>query len=196
MRTKKGEDTVEHKGTVRLETERLVLRRFVLDDAENMYKNWGSQEEVTRYLTWSVHDSVDVTRAILRSWLEDYEREDCYAWAMELKELGEVIGSISVVALHPGTESVELGYCMGRRWWGQELMPEAVRAVERFLFEEGGCLRIAAAHDRDNPKSGRVMEKAGMSREGTLRASGRNNRGIVDMVWYSILRQEYEEKKS
>ena len=110
---------MEHKGTVRLETERLVLRRFVLDDAENMYKNWGSQEEVTRYLTWSVHDSVDVTRAILRSWLEDYEREDCYAWAMELKELGEVIGSISVVALHPGTESVELGYCMGRRWWGQ-----------------------------------------------------------------------------
>ena len=70
---------MEHKGTVRLETERLVLRRFVLDDAENMYKNWGSQEEVTRYLTWSVHDSVDVTRAILRSWLEDYEREDCYA---------------------------------------------------------------------------------------------------------------------
>ena len=187
---------MEHKGTVRLETERLVLRRFVLDDAENMYKNWGSQEEVTRYLTWSVHDSVDVTRAILRSWLEDYEREDCYAWAMELKELGEVIGSISVVALHPGTESVELGYCMGRRWWGQELMPEAVRAVERFLFEEVGCLRIAAAHYRDNPKSGRVMEKAGMSREGTLRASGRNNRGIVDMVWYSILRQEYEEKKS
>ena len=44
MRTKKGEDTVEHKGTVRLETERLVLRRFVLDDAENMYKNWGSHE--------------------------------------------------------------------------------------------------------------------------------------------------------
>lgn len=187
---------MEHKGTVRLETERLVLRRFVLDDAENMYKNWASQEEVTRYLTWGVHDSVDVTRAILRSWLEDYEREDCYTWAMELKELGEVIGSISVVALHPGTESVELGYCMGRRWWGQELMPEAVRAVERFLFEEVGCLRIAAAHDRDNPKSGRVMEKAGMSREGTLRASGRNNRGIVDMAWYSILRQEYEEMKS
>ena len=69
-------------------------------------------------------------------------------------------------------------------------MPEALRAVINYLFEEAGMNRIAATHDRNNPKSGRVMEKAGMKYEGILRQAGLNNQGVCDEVWYSILRCE------
>ena len=87
-----------------------------------------------------------------------------------------------------------MGYCIGRKWWGQEIMPEALKAVITYFFDEVGFNRVAASHDSDNPKSGRVMEKAGMKFEGVLRASGINMRGICNVVWYSILKEEYYEK--
>ena len=84
---------------------------------------------------------------------------------------------------------------MGKAWWGKGFMPEALRAVIEYFFDEVGVNRIAARHDAENPKSGRVMEKAGMKREGVLRASARNNLGIRDAVWYSILKEEYVRGK-
>lgn len=80
--------------------------------------------------------------------------------------------------------------CMGKAWWGRGIMPEAFRRVIAFLFEEVGVNHIAACHDVNNPKSGRVMEKAGMKAEGTWRQAGLNNQGICDEVWHSILRSE------
>ncbi len=70
-------------------------------------------------------------------------------------------------------------------------MPEAAGRVLRFLFEEVGANRVSARHDANNPKSGRVMQKLGMRREDTLRSAVRNNRGIVDVAVYALLRGEY-----
>ncbi len=182
---------MDHKGTVTLETDRLVLRRFTLDDAGTMYKNWASEDAVTKYLTWPTHESVDVTRAVLADWVSRYDNADFYNWAIELKELCQVIGSISVVTRKQTVDSCELGWCMGSRWWGQGIMPEAGRAVLRYLFTEVGFERVAAAHAVGNPKSGRVMQKLGMRYEGTLRRAGRCNQGVIDEVWYAILKDEF-----
>ena len=167
-----------HKGTVTLLTDRLVLRRFTLDDAGPMYENWASEDAVTKYLTWPTHASVDVTRSVLADWISRYESADFYQWAIELKELGQVIGSISVGPQKPAVESCELGWCIGSRWWGQGIMPEAGRAVLGYLFDEVGFARVAAAHAVGNPKSGRVMQKLGMRYEGTFRQAGRCNQGM------------------
>ena len=70
-------------------------------------------------------------------------------------------------------------------------MPEAGKEVVRYLFEEVGFNRIAATHAKNNPKSGRVMQKIGMTYEGILRKAGFCNQGVIDEVWYSILRDEY-----
>lgn len=183
---------MEHKGTVLLETNRLILRRFVIEDAGAMYRNWASEDAVTKFLTWPTHSDAEVTRAVLSSWIADYQKPDFYNWAIELKETGEVIGNISVVQVKEKIRCAELGYCMGTRWWGSGIMPEAGKAVVKYLFEEVGCNRIAAVHDKNNPKSGRVMQKIGMTYEGTLRKAGLNNQGAVDEVWYSILREEYQ----
>ena len=185
---------MNHQGTIRIETDRLMLRRFTMEDADAMYRNWASDDEVTKYLTWPTHTSISVTRAVLEEWIQKYEERDFYNWAIELKEIGEPIGSISVVSYETRTAAASIGWCIGKHWWGQRITPEAGRAVLQYLFEHIGFNRIAAKHDEDNAGSGRVMQKIGMKREGILRASGKNNQGIVDEVYYSILRDEYEKR--
>ncbi len=183
---------MEHRGTVRLETERLILRPFRPEDAQAMYRNWCSDPEVTKYLTWPPHESEAASRALLESWVPRYADPRTYLWTMELKELGEAVGSVSAVELSDETDSVTLGYCLGRAWWGRGLMPEAVKAVLGFFFEQVGAHCVNACHDPRNPNSGKVMRKVGMRPEGVRRAVGRNNQGVCDECWHSILREEYE----
>ena len=100
---------MEHKGTVRLETERLILRRFTDNDIESSYRNWTSDDKTTKYLTWPTHENVEVTRQILQSWIEDYKKASFYQWAIELKEIKEPIGTISVVRSNESIDMVEIG---------------------------------------------------------------------------------------
>ena len=187
---------MNHMGTVKIETNRLILRRFTIKDVNAMYRNWASEDEVTKYLTWPTHTSVDVTNKVLEKWISQYSEPDYYNWAIELKEIGEPVGNIAAGKLDDEKASAFLGWCLGTHWWGQGIMPEAARAVLQYLFAEVEYNRIAAKHDSENAKSGRVMQKIGMTREGTFRASGKNNRGIVDEVYYSILREEFEKDHS
>lgn len=177
-------------GTQRLETARLLLRRFTVDDADDMYHGWASDPEVTKYLTWPCHTSVEATADLLNKWVQDYEDGSVFQWAIELKETGAVIGNIAAVKLDETIDSIEIGYCMSRRYWGRGIMPEALRAVMNYLFDEAGINRIVAIHDVNNPKSGRVMQKAGMLKEGVLRQAGRNNQGVCDLVCYATLRSD------
>lgn len=182
---------MNHTGTHAIEAERLILRRYALEDAPMMFRNWASDPEVTKYLTWPPHASVDVTRMIIQSWLESYEKPDTYHWGLEIKQTGELIGDISVVRIAEPILEAELGWCMGKAWWGNGYMPEAARAVLRVLFDEAGFGRVCAGHDTENPKSGRVMQKIGMTFEGVSRQGGLNNRGIVDIAHYAILRADF-----
>ena len=177
-------------GTQRIETDRLILRRFRSEDAEDMYANWASDPEVTRFLTWPTHSDVDVSKAVLADWIPKYEDGGFFNCAMEDKNTGKVIGNISVVKLIESIDAAEMGYCMSRAYWGQGLMPEALRAVMDYLFDVVGLNRVAACHDAKNPKSGRVMVKAGMKLEGILRAAGKNNLGICDDVWHAMIRSD------
>ena len=156
-------------GTRRLETPRLILRRFSSDDAVDMYRNWAADPEVTRFLTWPCLASPEATRALLENWEAQYENGGYFSWAIEHKDIHQVIGSISVVNLNEEIDAAEIGYCLSRKHWGQGFMPEALIAVMHFLFDEVGINRISARHDVNNPNSGRVMEKAGMKYEGRLR---------------------------
>lgn len=179
-----------HKGTQTLTTPRLVLRRFTAEDAGAAYRNWVTDPEATRFLTWQPHSSVEVTGAVLQSWVEGYARSDYYQWAIVPKELGEPIGSISVVEHNDKVGKAHIGYCIGRPWWHQGIMSEALRAVIDFLFDEVGMQRVEARHDPHNPHSGDVMRKCGMQYEGTQRRADRNNQGLCDASWYAILAED------
>ena len=181
-----------HKGTQTIETSRLILRRACWEDAEPMFRNWASDPEVTKFLTWPAHSNIAVSEMVIGSWLQEYEKDSYYQWMIVPKELGEPIGSISVVRQNDRVEEAEIGYCIGRRWWHKGIVSEALTAVIKYLFEEVGMNRVAARHDPNNPHSGGVMRKCGMKYEGTHRASDRNNQGICDAAQYAMTRSDWE----
>ena len=180
---------MKHLGTQELKTARLCLRKFTIADVDAMFENWASDPAVTKFLTWPAHENVGVTRWVLENWLSEYDKDNFYQWAIEFE--GQPIGSISVVSAADSIETVQIGYCIGRRWWHRGITSEALEAVIRFFFEEVGANRVEARHDAANPNSGAVMRKCNMKYEGTLRQSDRNNQGICDACYYSILRSEY-----
>ena len=182
---------MKHCGTQTLETKRLILRRFTVRDADAMYTNWASDPEVTRYLTWPAHAGVETSRAVLADWTAAYAQESCYQWAIVLKDRAdEPVGSIGAVDVSDDIAAVQIGYCLGRRWWHQGIMSEALGAVMDFFFDAVGCNRVAGRHDPRNPHSGMVMQKCGMKYEGTQRSADRNNQGICDTSWYALLKDE------
>ena len=184
---------MKHLGTKRMETARLVLRPFVKEDAPAMYRNWASDPEVTKFLSWPTYKTVDTAHEILNIWVPQYRDDTFYQWAIELKEIGEVVGSISVVNFDERVDMAEIGFCIGRPWWGQGMMTEAFQAVIDFLFGEVGVQRIEAGHDPNNPASGAVQRKCGLKYEGTLRRSTRSNQGITDKTVMAILKEEWEK---
>lgn len=182
---------MKHLGTKTIMTERLILRQFKLSDAEFMFKNWATDPEVTKYLTWPPHSDVLVTGEIVSQWVKSYEHDDFYQWAIVLKEIDEPIGSISVVRpIDDKIKSAVIGYCMGSNWWRQGIMTEALMSIIKFMFDEVGVNRIEARHDVLNPNSGKVMMKCGLKYEGTLRQSDWNNQGVCDAAYYGLLKDE------
>ena len=106
---------MDHCGTQRLETDRLILRRFVKEDSVAIYKNWASDSEVTKYLTWQVHPNEKVSKQAVKTWLKQYSDENYYHWAIVLKENGdEPIGGIDVVLINEDVSMVHIGYYIGR----------------------------------------------------------------------------------
>ncbi|WP_175537397.1 GNAT family N-acetyltransferase [Clostridium sp. DSM 8431] len=180
-------------GTETIVTERLVLRKVEINDAEDMFYNWASDKEVTKNLTWPAHNSIEVSKKVISMWLEDYKKQDNYQWGIELKDTGKLIGCISVVSINESIEEAALGYCIGKKFWNKGIMTEALKAVIDYLFKKVGFNRIEAYHNIDNIASGKVMIKAGMQYEGIRRAGCKDNNGrYVDVKVYSILKDEIE----
>lgn len=181
-----------HKGTQTIKTERLTLRKFTLDDAQDMYNNWANDERVTKYMEWTPHESAEATLELLKIWCADYEKENNYNWVIELD--GTIIGNISVVEVNENNERASIGYCIGYDYWNKGIMAECAKAVIDFLFAEVGFNRIEITHAVKNPASGRVAQKCGLTFEGTKRKYFKSNDGeFLDISYYSILKSEWED---
>jgi len=182
--------------TKEIETDRLILRKFKIDDINDVFNNYASHEIVSEFLTWQPHKSIEDTKVYLSEVvLPEYEKEYTYRWAIVLKEINQVVGCIDVVKKNIDKQCVELGYVLGDVFWGKGIMPEAGRAVIKYLFEEN-FVRIQAIHDVENPKSGRVMQKIGMTYEGTMRKFERRRDGkLSDCKMYAIIKDDYIDKK-
>ena len=179
---------MKHQGTIKIETERLILRRARMEDAESMFQNWAKDPEVTKFLTWPPHESLEISKLVLSDWVASYERNDFYQWMIALKEDEcNPIGSISVVSYDEKVNKMEIGYCIGKPWWHQGIMTESLNSVMEFLFDKVKVNRIEAKHDSNNPNSGAVMKKCGMVYEGIMRQAGWNNHGICDLCIYAKL---------
>lgn len=181
---------LHHKGTQEIKTGRLVLRRYELADAQSMYKNYATDERVTRFLNWEPYNSVEEVEAFVRGVISSYQNPDTYNWA--ITHDGEMIGAISAYAINERDCNCEVGYNIGYDYWNKGIMTEAMSAVITYLFDEVNMHRILAKHDVENPASGKVMQKCGMIYEGTFRKYYRHEDGnYSDSMLYGVLKEEY-----
>lgn len=182
---------MNHTGTKTIVTERLTLRRFTMDDADMVYRNFAGDPEVTRHLRWSHHKNPCETREVVSDWVNGYSDPAYYNWAIVLTETGEVIGSVGCAWMNDRIDMIHTYYCIGKAWWGGGIVTEAYKAVLKYFFEEVGANRIEAYHAPENPASGKVMEKCGLRFEGILRKGDYSNQGIVDAAVYGIIKEDY-----
>lgn len=141
-----------------LVTERLILRPWGISDARDMFYGWANDEEVTKYLTWNAHDDIEITKAVVASWVEQYQKPERINFAIELKETGKLIGCIDVVGYIDGVPVI--GYVLSRQYWNKGYMSEAAKCVIEFLFSLGHS-KILIDADKNNIGSNKVIQKCG-----------------------------------
>ena len=173
-----------------LETERLILRKMTPGDAEAVFV-YASDPEATRYMIWETHRSLGDSRAFLELVASRDESGGEPEWGIVYKGDHRFVGTCGFVNWEPGHARAELGYVLSREYWGRGLASEAVRAVVSFGFARMDLNRIEARCIAENAASSRVMEKAGMTYEGTLRQRERIKGAYRDMKLYAILKDEY-----
>jgi len=146
-----------------LTTKRLVLRPPRPEDAEAIFASYAKDPEVAHFVIWRPHRTIEDTRKFLQHF--ESHTEDGYPWVMTLSESGAVIGAMHLRVNAPWAE---FGFNIAREHWGRGYGTEAVRSVIDFGLALPGVHRVQAMCHVDNAASARVMEKAGMMREGVL----------------------------
>lgn len=143
-----------------IETERLILRKWTEEDAESLYE-YAKDPSVGPIAGWPVHTSVENSRAVIRNVLSDEGN-----YAVCLKSDNKAIGSIGLIS-PPRTRAavseteIEIGFWIGVPFWGQGYIPEAVKALQKFVFEEMNCTALWCGYYDGNEKSKRCQEKCG-----------------------------------
>lgn len=180
-----------HTGTQTIETERLTLRRFTYEDADDMLKYWISDEKVQALYGEPAYKTKAAVLTLLDKYIGGYERENYYRWAIVLKATGECIGQIACFLVDDKNHFVEIEYCVGTLFQKRGYMTEAVKAVISFGFERIHLHKIQVSHKAGNISSKRVIEKCGFVYEGTLRDYFYHGDGYTDRLFYSMLQDEY-----
>ena len=176
-----------------VETERLLLRPVTLDDAEEMFE-YASDRENTRY-TFPTNQSLEETKNNIAQF---YLANPLGRWGIELKSNGQFIGTIDLHKIDPDLKKAAIGYIINKKYWNQGLTTEANRAVIELAFEKIGMNKLTALHDKDNPASGKVMEKSGMrfSHEEAYACMDQHEEGrIVTRVHYVLTKEDYFANK-
>lgn len=165
-----------NKGTINLESERLILRKIELSDYNDIFNCWTSDFNVSKYVTWNPHETPEETKKLTDYWVSDYANDYSYRWLVVLKDTNETIGMIDVIAKNLQYMTAEVGYCYGSKFWGNGYASEALKTVVNYLHSEGFPV-VYAQHFASNIASGKVMKNAGMEYEGLLRSRVFNKDG-------------------
>jgi len=152
---------LNHKGTILLETERLILRGLKLDDAPTVFNNWTSDREVAKFMRWNAHANIEVTKKWMTECEESIYDKSHYDWGIILKETKEPIGSIGAFINTEEPNRYEVGYGLGKKYWGYGYAKEALKAVMDFLVNRVGVKHFICLHAKDNLASGAVMRHVG-----------------------------------
>jgi RimJ/RimL family protein N-acetyltransferase len=150
----------------RLETERLILRPISRSDAPAIFVDYAQDAEVARYVSWRPHQRLSDTEIFIARQLA-VPPDIARTYALVGRAEGRLLGAFDL--RRPEPHRIDCGYVLARLFWRRGLMTEALTAAARWAISEPGIWRIGAVCDTENLASARVMEKAGLAREGILR---------------------------
>jgi ribosomal-protein-alanine N-acetyltransferase len=176
-----------------LETESLIIRKLTKEDAPAIF-HYASDPEITKYVLFPTHQTIEDTWTFLGPTLEKYEKKEVAPWGLAFKENNQLIGTCDFVWWDTVHHKAEIGYILAKKYWNKGIMSEAVKRLVQFGFEEMGLNRIEAKCNENNIGSSRVMEKAGMKYEGTLREWLLVKGNFWNLRYYAILRSDWERE--
>ena len=184
-----------HIGTETITTDRLILRRFEYSDTDSMLRNWIADEKVQSMYSEPVYSTEDEVKELLDKYIGSYEKDDYYRWAVIEKESGECIGQIAYFLVDSKNHFAEIEYCIGSEFQCRGYATEAAKAVIEYGFDKINLHKVQICTKTINQKSRRVIEKCGLTFEGTLRDYFFMNGEYVGRHYFSMLREEYEARK-
>ena len=169
-----------------LETERLILRDIRMEDIQEYYERLYGDGDVCRYLLFDPHQDIGESLQSIQEILEKYEEGNFYRWGITEKGDDSLIGVIGLVRIDEQANTCSFAYLLGCDYWNRGYGTEAVKAVLRFAFEELQIQRIVADHMVQNPASGAVMRKAGMTHIGPEQGKYSKHSKLWDVEVYEI----------
>lgn len=171
-------------GTREINDNEITLRKFKLEDSQDMFDNYCNNSEVTKYLTWKPHENIEVTKELLRGWISQYN-DTTYQWAITIG--GRVVGSAGLVSVDTNEEKGVLGYCLAKKYWNRGIMTRVLGLIIDYCFNEVGFKRLEAVYHADNKSSGKVMLKNKMNFDQVIKKVHKDNTGrYVDVNSYYI----------
>jgi ribosomal-protein-alanine N-acetyltransferase len=178
-------------GVPKLNSERLLLRPFRLDDASEVQRLAGNPKIAATTATIP-HPYLD---GMAEEWIsihgERFATGIAVDWAIELKTKKNLIGCVSL-SISRAHRHAEIGYWIAEDYWNQGYCTEAATEAIRYAFSDLNLNKIVARHMAENPSSGQVMRKVGMQKEGVLRQDFFRQGKFVDMAIYGLLRTEFK----
>lgn len=178
-------------GTREINTERMTLRKFDFSDAKDMLELWISKPEIQHMYSEPTYNTLEEVNALLNKYIQNYDNNDYYRWAIVDNESNRCIGQIAFYLVDTKNRFAEIEYCISTDYQCRGLMTEAVKSVLKFGFEEIGFHRIQISTKEINTPSRRVIEKSGFKYEGTLRDYFYYDGRYIDRIYYSMLDSEY-----
>ena len=153
------EEIVPH-GTAELWTENLVLRRYRPDDAEQLYRYFGSDPDMYKYSGWNPYATPEMAKETVQKFISSYEDEHSYSWVMDAHGDDLVAGIIGAYDYRDG--QIEVGFSVAKGWQGRGFATEALMKVLEYLTENEGISCVTAWCAAENTASKRVLERTGM----------------------------------
>ena len=175
-----------------IETERLLLRKLQLGDVYEYYERLFGDGDVSRYMLFDPHQSIMESLESVQQKLARYDEGNFYCWGVELKEEAGLMGLVELLRFDEQAESCSFVYMLGCNYWNKGYGTEMLKAVFRFAFEEMEIEAITADHMAENPASGAVMQKCGMTYVRTIASKYEKNGAWHDAVEYTITKESWK----
>ncbi len=185
-------DKLDFSKDIFLQTDRLILRKMTLDDAQDIFE-YAKDEEISKWVTWPAHKSIDDTIQFINFVLDGYKKNKHIGFVAERKEDKKVIGTIGFATFFVDHDKAEIGYTFGAKYWGKGYATEAAKKIIEFGFNELDLNRIQAHVFIPNEASKKVLKKIGMKFEGILKQAFKKNGKYLDLELCAILKEDFEK---